>query len=195
MTRALWLLAIQGALGAFDTLYYHEWRARLTARGPATHPELRLHAARDFVYAGLFCSLPWLAFHGVWASALVALLAAEIIITLADFVTEDQTRRSLGGVYSGERVTHSVMGIVYGAMLASLIPVLIDWWARPTSLTRSTPAAPKSLCLVLTLMGIGVFISGLRDTSAAMGLAHSDWPWGGSSEKDSRPYRDGVVDL
>jgi len=30
---ALWLLAIQGAIGAFDTLYYHEWRARLPARG------------------------------------------------------------------------------------------------------------------------------------------------------------------
>ena len=34
MTTALWLLAIQGAMGAFDTLYYHEWRARLPAAGP-----------------------------------------------------------------------------------------------------------------------------------------------------------------
>jgi hypothetical protein len=29
MTIALWLLAIQGVIGAFDTIYYHEWRARL----------------------------------------------------------------------------------------------------------------------------------------------------------------------
>ena len=27
MTWALWLLMIQGILGALDTLYYHEWRA------------------------------------------------------------------------------------------------------------------------------------------------------------------------
>jgi hypothetical protein len=27
MIVALWLLAIQGVIGAFDTLYYHEWRA------------------------------------------------------------------------------------------------------------------------------------------------------------------------
>jgi hypothetical protein len=45
---ALWLLALQGALGAFDTLYYHEWRARLPAGGDSTRDELRLHAARDF---------------------------------------------------------------------------------------------------------------------------------------------------
>ena len=31
MATALWLLAIQGAVGAFDTLYFHEWRARLPA--------------------------------------------------------------------------------------------------------------------------------------------------------------------
>ena len=34
MTWALWLLMLQGILGALDTLYYHEWRARLVAYGP-----------------------------------------------------------------------------------------------------------------------------------------------------------------
>ena len=33
MIVALWLLAVQGVIGAFDTLYYHEWRARLQALG------------------------------------------------------------------------------------------------------------------------------------------------------------------
>jgi len=42
MTWALWLLMLQGILGALDTLYYHEWRARLVAYGPGTSPELRL---------------------------------------------------------------------------------------------------------------------------------------------------------
>jgi hypothetical protein len=49
MATALWLLAIQGVIGAFDTLYYHEWRARLPARPEITRAELRLHAARDFL--------------------------------------------------------------------------------------------------------------------------------------------------
>jgi hypothetical protein len=40
MTTALWLMAIQGAIGAFDTLYYHEWRARLPARGRQAYGSL-----------------------------------------------------------------------------------------------------------------------------------------------------------
>ena len=54
MAVALTLLGIQGVIGAFDTLYYHEWKARLPARGRAAAPELYLHAARDFLYAVLF---------------------------------------------------------------------------------------------------------------------------------------------
>ena len=44
MLTALWLLAIQGIIGAFDTLYYHEWRAKLPALGALARSELRLHA-------------------------------------------------------------------------------------------------------------------------------------------------------
>ncbi|HEX9668341.1 MAG TPA: hypothetical protein VGC93_02545, partial [Thermoanaerobaculia bacterium] len=61
MKTALWMLALQGVIGAFDTVYYHEWRARLPARGREMAAELRLHAARDVFYAVLFGTLPWLA--------------------------------------------------------------------------------------------------------------------------------------
>ena len=47
MKPALWLMLLQGVLGAFDTLYYHELRARLPAGGARTRVELRVHAARD----------------------------------------------------------------------------------------------------------------------------------------------------
>jgi len=49
---ALWLLAVQGVIGAFDTLYYHEWRARLPARGMLSAPELKLHAPDRFRRGG-----------------------------------------------------------------------------------------------------------------------------------------------
>ena len=39
MTAALWLLATLGVIGAFDTFYYHEWRARLPAQGRLAAPE------------------------------------------------------------------------------------------------------------------------------------------------------------
>lgn len=53
-------------------------------------------------------------------------------MTLTDFVVKDAVRRTWGGVYPGERVMHAVMGLVYGAMLAYLLPVVVVWWAALT---------------------------------------------------------------
>ena len=50
MNAAIWVLMVQASLGAFDTLYYHEYRLKL-AHATHTGVELRLHAARDFAYA------------------------------------------------------------------------------------------------------------------------------------------------
>ena len=177
MTVALWLLAIQGAFGAFDTLYYHEWRARLPARGAQCASELRLHAARDVFYAVLFGTLPWLAWHGAWAWALIGVLVAEIVLTLTDFVVESIVRKPLGDVYAGERVTHAVMGILYGAMIASLIPVLIEWLRQPTGLVIASPDVPDVVRWTLMVMAAGVLVSGVRDAYAALGLPHGAWPW------------------
>jgi hypothetical protein len=177
MNAALWLLSIQGVIGAFDTLYYHEWLARLPARPAQAASELKLHAARDFLYAALFATLPWLAWHGAWVLVLVVVLAAEIVLTLTDFVVEITVRKPLGDVYAGERVTHAVMGILYGAMVASLIPVLIAWWAQPNAVIATSPDVPGVLRWGLVVMAAGVFVSGLRDLYAAHDLPHGGWPW------------------
>jgi hypothetical protein len=177
MTVALWLLLIQGVIGAFDTLYYHEWRARLPARGAQSAQELKLHAARDLFYAILFATLPWLAWHGAWVLLLVAVLIAEILLTMTDFIVEITARKALGDVYGGERVTHAVMGILYGAMIATLIPVMIGWWRLPTALTAAQLDMPDLLRWSLAAMAVGVFVSGLRDLYAAYELPHGSWPW------------------
>jgi hypothetical protein len=172
------LLALEGILGALDTLYYHEWRARLPSLGPVAGAELKLHAARDFLYAIIFGTLPWLAWRGTWTAALALILLAEIVITFRDFIVEDEVRRPLGGVYHGERVMHGVMGIVYGAMLAYFLPVLLKWWTAPTALAFAPPQIPGALRWTLMLMALGVFLSGARDAYAAYGLPHGSWPWG-----------------
>jgi hypothetical protein len=174
---ALWLLALQGVIGAFDTVYYHEWRAQLPARGRHAASELKLHAARDFFYAVLFATLPLIAWQGTWVLLLVAVIVAEIILTLTDFVVEIKVRRQLGDVYAGERVTHAIMGILYGAMVANLIPVLIDWWALPTALAVTQIEIPAALRWSLLAMAAGVFVSGLRDLYAAFELPGGSWPW------------------
>ena len=175
MSVALWLLGIQGVIGAFDTIYYHEWRARLPARGRQAAAELKLHAARDFFYAILFATLPCITWRGTWVLALAGVFAAEIALTLTDFVVEITVRKQLGDVYGGERVTHAVMGILYGAMIATLIPVLARWWALPTALVVEWAGIPDVLRWGLFIMAAGVLLSGLRDLYAALEVPGGSW--------------------
>jgi hypothetical protein len=175
LTIVLYLFAVQGLLGAFDTLYYHEWRARLPGGVPGTAPELRLHGIRDLIYAVLFATLPFLTWDGLWAFGLFFLILAEILLTLRDFVVEDSVRKPLGGLFPGERVTHAVMGILYGAALAYLVPEAWQWSHRPAGL--SPWQAPALLRIVLPLMAAGVLLSGLRDLGAVYGPRWFRFPW------------------
>jgi hypothetical protein len=162
MNTILYIALVQGALGAFDTLYYHEYKLRL----PKTHTatlELRLHAVRDFAYAVIFFSLGWLEWHGIFAAVFSVLIAAEIFITMWDFIEEDGTRK----LPKGERVMHSVMGIVYGVLLAYLAPVVWEWWLAPTGFVRADYGV---LSWIMGAMAVGVFGSGLRDLWASLRL-------------------------
>jgi hypothetical protein len=183
---ALYLLGLQGLIGAFDTLYYHEWKARLPARGRLAAPELALHAGRDFFYGILFCTLPCFSWRGTWTVVLLGVIAAEIILTLWDFVVEIVVRRDLGDVYAGERVTHAVMGIMYGAMLASLAPTLSLWRGSSTGLSIEPAKIPEWARIFLIAMGAGVVASGLRDFYAALGLPGGGWPWETTSVRVSQ---------
>jgi hypothetical protein len=160
MTTALILLGIQGLLGAFDTLYYHEWRLRLPAQ-PTARRELLLHAGRDFAYAMLFGTIGWVSWNGLLAWLLAAILLAEIVLTLCDFVEEDRTRR----LPAGERVMHAVMGILYGLFLANFAPHLLRWSTLPTGFA---PVSHGWLAWALSACAVGVFLSGLRDAASAL---------------------------
>ena len=177
MRNALYLLIALAFLGAWDTIYYHEWRAKLPALGKMARSELQLHAWRDFVYAILFAMLPWFAWRGTYAAILAALFLTEVVLTLWDFVVEDWIRKPIGGVYPGERIMHAIMGVVYGAMLAYIIPTIREWWREPTGLSLSLPVIPSVLRWIMLAMAIGVALSGIRDLCASAGVRGSSWPW------------------
>ena len=160
MRTAIWLLLLQASLGAFDTLYYHEYRLKLAQHGH-TQVELRLHASRDFAYAVIIGSLGFVTWQGALAWMLLALLLAEICITLWDFIEEDKIRR----LPPGERAMHAIMGIVYGAFLAFLIPEMIEWSTLATGFGASYHGFPAWMLLVLAA---GVLASGIRDLIASM---------------------------
>jgi len=164
MSATLGLLAVQGALGALDTLYFHEWRARLPSH-PEMRGELGLHAARSGIYGLVFCTLPWIAWTGDAAVVLALLLAIEAVITFSDFVVEDRVRTSLGGVYAGERIMHGLMAIVYGALMTTFLPALYGWFTGVGKALGS--GEPVVLLGILTALGLGALLSGLRDALAA----------------------------
>jgi uncharacterized protein len=164
MTALLWtLIAIQIAMGMFDTFYHHELTERLAWR-PSQRRELALHAVRNMFYTLLFLVLGWLEVHGFFAIFVIAVLAAEIVITLMDFVEEDLSRK----LPPSERINHTLLAINYGAILILLLPVLIDWAMQPTGV-KSAYAGWLSLAAAASAIGAGVF--GLRDFAASRRLA------------------------
>jgi hypothetical protein len=97
----------------------------------------------------------------VLAWVLAALLLAEIVITLWDFIEEDKIRK----LPPGERAMHAIMGIVYGAFLAYLVPDLLAWSEMPTGWGAAYHGIPA---WILSLIAAGVFVSGVRDLVAGL---------------------------
>jgi len=165
---ALQLMAAQGCLGAFDTVYHHELTEALPQR-PTARRELSIHAIRAVIYGVLFIGLSAWVWQGAWALALLALFSVEIVLTLWDFVVEDQTRL----LPATERVTHTVLAINGGAFICLLLLAAPDWMAAPTGFRY----APQGwLSAFLAACGAGVFASGIRDAVAARNMPESESP-------------------
>jgi uncharacterized protein (TIGR01777 family) len=156
----LWsLIGAQIVMGLFDTLYHHELTERLAWR-PTQKRELELHGARNLIYAVLFAVLGWSEVRGVLAIAVLALLVAELFITLADFVAEDASRK----LPATERVTHTLLALNYGAILAVLLPLLLGWAGEETALR---PAWHGQFSVLAGLASLGTVFFGIRDLHAA----------------------------
>ena len=160
MTDILWIAVFaQMLMGAFDTIYHHEGTERLAWRA-SQRVELNLHGVRNLAYAVMFTALGWFEPHGLWASALLALLAGELFITLWDFVEEDRTRH----LPATERVTHTLLTLNYGVILAMLVPWLLGLAKQLTALPSVFQGLMSWFCAIAAL---GVVVSGLRDLAAA----------------------------
>lgn len=160
----LWtLITIQIAMGAFDTFYHHEMTERLAWR-PSQRHELQLHGVRNMLYALLFLTLGWLEVHGIWAMIVIAVLVAEVVITLMDFVEEDMSRK----LPASERINHTLLALNYGAILVLLLPVLIEWAGQSTAV-KTAFYGFWSVLAAVSAAGVSMF--GLRDLAASKRLA------------------------
>ncbi len=156
----LWtLIAIQIAMGAFDTFYHHEMTERLAWRPSQSH-ELVLHGIRNFFYALLFLTLGWAEVHGNWALVIIAILLVEVVITLMDFVEEDMSRK----LPASERINHTLLALNYGGILVLILPVLIAWSERDSAIV---PAFYGFWSILSALAAFGVAVFGVRDLIAS----------------------------
>lgn len=164
----LQLMVAQALLGLFDTLFHHELSEALPQRYGAA-PELRLHALRCALYAVLFLALAWWEWHGWLAWILLLLFALEIVLTLIDFVIEDQTRM----LPASERITHTVLAVNAGAFFCLLLMLVWQWSAQATALVAHDAGW---LSWFLSLAALGAACSGLRDALASRHLQHKPVP-------------------
>ena len=156
------LIGLQLIMGAFDILYHHELTERLSWK-PSQRRELRLHAARNLIYTLVFAVLGWTRPQGAFALMLMLVLAAEVVITLADFVEEDRTRK----LPASERVTHALLALNYGAILALLMPSLWSWAQMPSAIVPFYYGLPS---LMRAVAAFGVLLFGVRDLATAARL-------------------------
>ena len=170
MELVLIMLTVQALMGAFDNLYHHEITEKLPSK-PSARGELTLHTVREYLYAVIFLALGWYQLQGVWAWALMGLMAIEIIVTLWDFVIEDQTRK----LPKFERILHTVLAINFGVILAFLGPILWQWAQLPTAMILMDYGIWS---LIMTLFAVGVFLWAVRDMIAVIQLSRKilpDW--------------------
>lgn len=163
MKVILYLLIWQGAVGAFDALWNHEWKENLPNR-PAAVTEQFIHGARELLLACLFVGLAWFEWHGLLAWVIAALLATEIVLTGWDYIVEDRTRV----LSPNEAVLHLMLSMGGGACVALLVPELLHWADLPDALILTGYGMASWM---LTLSGIGAFIWSIRDFLSAAKLS------------------------
>jgi uncharacterized protein len=160
MTLLFALIVVQALLGGFDNLWHHEITERLPQKRAAAR-ELALHSAREFLYAYLFFALAWYEWRGAWASVIGAVFALEVVITLADFIVEDQTRH----LPRLERILHTLLAMNVGAVFIVLAPILIEWGSAPTAIA---PVTHGIISWALTAFSAGVLAWSLRNALAVL---------------------------
>jgi hypothetical protein len=168
-----YLLFVLGLLGATDIAVYHSF-----AHGIRQHrdcrAELVVHSLRGPTYAALFVLVPNFALHGAWFWCLIALFAFDVSLSIVDFSLEGQSRRSLGGLPTGEYVLHVILAMLFGALVTAAAYGSGSWATLPTQVTYEPAAVPIALRLVMMVMAALVLYSGIQDSVAAVRLRTKD---------------------
>ena len=161
-----------GFLGAADILFFHKLAHDLHSHRPA-RAELITHSLRGPTYAFLFAMVPNFEFDGAWFVALMAVLAFDLAISIADFWIEPTSRCALGGLPRGEYLLHVFLAMCFGALVYAVVHEGGAGLALPTELHWVETGPPLLLRALLAVMAVGVLWSGISDALAVRRFARS----------------------
>jgi len=155
METLLLLLSVQGLIGAYDSIYHHDFKERLPLK-PTARNELKIHALRSTLYSVMFLSFGWVQWQGWFAALFAFILVIELALTLWDFVEEDRSRV----LPATERITHTVLTLNFGAILTMFIPQLLQWQQMPSGFSLNYHGIYS---WILTVYGLGVIPFAIRE--------------------------------
>jgi hypothetical protein len=161
----VYALIAHGIIGGLDVFINHEWLAKLPSR-PECRAEEGLHSARECLFAALFASLAWFEWHGAAVWWIVALFAAELLVSARDVVVEGEVRL----LPASERLLHLFLFMNLGVMYTLTGQALLAWHALPAGVA---PTDHGWASWVLTAMALGALGWALRDGLAAVRLERS----------------------
>ena len=162
MPPYVYALIMHGVIGFLDVAINHEWLSKLPSR-PECVAEERLHSARECLFAALFASLAWCEWHGAAVWWIVALFAAELLVSARDVVVEGEVR----ALPASERFLHLFLFMNLGVMYTLAGQALLAWHGLPAGLA---PVDHGWASWVLTAMALGALGWALRDGIAALRL-------------------------
>lgn len=152
-------LFVMGSIGSLDEFFYHYKSERLLDR-PESFLENILHILRVYVYAILFLVSANYEAYGAYASLLLAVIIFDGIIGVADILSEEKSRESLGGLKNKEYLLHMLLSFNLGILYFNYIPLLWKNSSQPSFLTAHGNEF-RLIQYALNFMGICSVIMGV----------------------------------
>jgi len=162
METVLALLSIQGLVGAYDSIYHHEFKERLSLKNSAGQ-ELKIHSMRSALYSVIFLSFGWLHWLGWLAAIFATILLVELLLTFWDFVEEDKSRI----LPPTERITHTILALNFGAILALFAPEVSRWFHDSNGFQFVNHGVYS---WIMTVYGVGVIPFSIREYTRSVAL-------------------------
>ena len=138
-------------IAIFDEIYFHQYKSKLLKR-VESNLENYLHLMRSFVFSLIFILVSAFSFSGSWATFVLGLFLFDIFVSIGDILVERRSRKSIGGLSTGEYLTHMLLSFHLGVLYLNLIPKLIQNVSKKTDIYLKSIGFLNSTLIVLGVL-------------------------------------------